>query len=436
MEQENLTAEQIAARMSERYADYGKSRGAPIDSVVVPQRLLLPSVDDPTIWGVRCRPGKEREIVFAITKRIEQRFDTPTPLRITSAFERGGTMAGYIYVEARTKADVKTAVDGIINVFVSREMVLVPIQEMPDLLRTQKSKTIDPGMWVRIKRGKYQGDLAYVEEVQENGLEVELKIVPREDYGANEDANASMLAGIATGAAAKRKRLGAFGKNLISSRPPPRLFNENEARKRHGRYLQQIDSLSSKKFQYQGNIYSGGYLIKMFKVQMLQTEDVNPTLEEVSKFTTGQDEGADTLDLQKLAATLKQTTADSYLPGDAVEIYSGEQRGVIGKAVSIRGEIVTLKVTDGDLKGQSVEAPVKDLRKRFREGDHVKVIGGSKFIDEVGMVVRIKDHRVTLLSDSNNAEITVFSKDLRAATDSSATQTGGKYDLHDLVQLE
>lgn len=252
----------------------------------------------------------------------------------------------------------------------------------------------------------------------------------------NDDLNAPMLSQ-AVGAAEKRKRQGAFGtKNVLGTRPPPNLFNESEARKRHARYLRQIDNLSSKRFEYQNNVYVGGFLMKAFKVQALQTEDVNPTLEEVSKFTHGAGDGSDTLDLQRLAATLKQTSADSFLPGDAVEIFSGEQRGLVGTTVSVRGEIVTLRVTQGELSDQAVDAPVKDLRKRFREGDHVKVIGGSKYVDEVGMIVLIKDNRVTLLVDATQEEITVFSKDLRAATDSSTTQAGSKYDLHDLVQLE
>ena len=52
------------------------------------------------------------------------------------------------------------------------------------------------------------------------------------------------------------------------------------------------------------------------------------------------------------------------------------------------------------------------------------------------MVVRVKDDRVTLLSDLSMQEITVFSKDLRAATDSGVAGGLGRYDIHDLVQLE
>jgi len=415
---------------------YGRTRVTQTDSVIVPQRLLLPSVDDPTIWGVRCKPGKEREVVFGIMKRIEERATSREPLAITAAFERGGTMTGFVYVEARKQADVMAACEGILNLYPRTKMVLVPINEMPDLLRTTKTKSLEPGMYVRIKRGKYQGDLAQVEEVEMNGLEVDLRIVPRLDYGLNEDVNAPMISNGAHGEAAKRKRQGNIGAKF-SQRPPQRLFSEVEARKKHNKYLQPVSSYNKKQFNYQNETYIGGFLTKAFKIQYLQTENVNPTLEEVTKFTAGAEDGTENLDLTALAATLKAgNAASSYLPGDMVEIYHGEQRGVSGRAVTVHGDIVTLRVVDGELRGQTIEAPVKGLRKKFREGDHVKVVGGSKYQDEVGMVVRIKDDRVTLLSDSNNQELTVFSKDLRAATDSGPAGVGSKYELYDLVQLE
>lgn len=432
--EENLNAEEQAALFKERY---GRNRAAAVNSVVLPQRLLLPSVDDPTIWGIKCKPGAEREIVFAITKRVEERMFSPNPINITAAFERGGTMAGYVYVEARKQVDVTLALEGVLNVYPRTKTILVPINEMPDLLRTRKTKSIEPGMYVRIKRGKYQGDLAQVDEVEANGLEVDVRLVPREDYGLAEDANAPMISNGPIGPGEKRKRQNNFGKSILATRPPQRLFSEMEAKKKHARHVQQISSYNKKQFNYMNNTYVNGFLVKMFKVQHLQTENVNPTLEEVTKFTAGAEDGTENLDLTALAATLKASNAgDNFLPGDMVEIYHGEQRGVSGKAVTVHGDIVTIKVLEGGMLGQTIDAPVKSLRKRFREGDHVKVIGGSKYQDEVGMVLRIKDDRVTLLSDANNQEITVFSRDLRAATDSGITASGSKFDLYDLVQLE
>ncbi|KAI9815987.1 MAG: transcription elongation factor spt5 [Pycnora praestabilis] len=431
----SLDAEKQAAALKERY---GRNRATTSDSVVVPKRLLLPSVQDPSIWATRCKPGKEKEVVFGIMKRVEERAHTRAPLSITSAFERGSTaMAGLIFVEARRSEDILTALDGLSNVFPRTMMKLIAIKEMPDLLRVMKTPGLEPGKWVRLKRGKYAGDLAQVDEVEQNGLEVTLRVVPRLDYGLNEDANAPMIDNGVRGEAQKRKRQGALGLNNPASKPPKRLFSEVEAKKKHLKYLQQVSTLDKRHWTYLGDTYVNGFLIKDFKIQHLQTEDVNPILEEVTPFTGSVEDGTENLDLATLSASLKASTSNNnYLPGDMVEVYTGEQQGVCGRTVSVQGDIVTMTVTEGELRTQTIEVPVKGLRKRFKEGDHVKVIGGSRFRDEVGMVVRIVDDKVTVLNDSGEQEIVVFSKDLREASDSGVPGGVGKYDLYDLVQID
>ena len=428
-----MDAEEQARKLKERY---GRRQTTASDAVTVPKRLLLPSVEDPSIWGVKCKPGKEREIVLSIMKRIEERVLTKNPLPIISAFERGGTMIGYVYVEARKQADITNALDGLSNVYPRTKMVLVPIKEMPDLLRVTKTEQLRPGGYVRLKRGKYAGDLAQIDDVETNGLEVSLRIVPRLDYGLNEDANAPMIDNGVKGDVQKRKRQNALGLTNPAARPPQRLFSDVEAKKKHSKYLQ-MSTLDRKSWTYLNETYMNGFLIKDFKIQHLTTQNVNPTLEEVTKFTAGAEDGTENLDLTALAASLRNNTGnDSYLPGDMVEVYEGEQQGVMGKAVSVRGDIVTMSVVTGELQGQRIEVPIKGLRKRFQEGDHVKVIGGSRYRDEVGMVVRIKEDTVTILSDLSMQEITVFSKDLREASDSGVAGGLGRYDIHDLVQLE
>jgi transcription elongation factor SPT5 len=432
----SLQAEQQAEEFRKRY---GRNRVTHAESVIVPQRLLVPDVNDPGIWSVKCKPGKEKEILFAIMKRVEERAHTRQPVQICSAFERGGTMTGHLYIEAEHQSNVMAALEGISNVYPRSQTILVPVKEREALLRTKKSKELELGAYVRVKRGKYAGDLAQVEEIEQNGLEVQVRLIPRLDYGLNEDLNAPMMEN-GTGGVIKRKRLGGAGggPNSVAVRPPARLFSEHEAQKKHMRYLNQVPPHDRNHWSYLGDIYEYGFLVKDYKLQLLQTEDVNPTLEEVTKFvsTSGED-GAENLDLSALAASIKDSSfTGSYLPGDTVEVYEGEQQGVYGKAVNVRGDIVKLRVLEGELKGQELEVPQKGLRKRFREGDHVKVIGGSRYKDEVGMVVKISQDRVSILSDLSMQEITVFSKDLREASDSGGAGSLGKYDLHDLVQLE
>lgn len=395
----------------------------------MPKRLLLPSVDDPSLWAVRCKEGKEREVVFAITKRIEERIGTKDELAITAAFERGGAQSiykGLIYVEAQRQTDILVALDGLLNVYPRTKMILVDIKDMPELFRVAKTPTLEPGAWVRLRRpAKHSGDLAQVVDVTENGLEARVRFIPRLDYGLRDEAVSSALA-----AAGKRKRGGMTG-----PRPPQRLFSEIEARKQHPRHMQ--GNLTTNTWTYMGEEFENGFQVKDVRIQQLIVADVNPTLEEVTKFASGAEDGTENLDLKALSASLKESSAlVAYLPGDIIEVYAGEQKGVVGRATNVQGDIVTINVTEGDLNGQTIEVPVKGLRKRFRVGDHVKVIGGSRFRDEVGTVVNIMDDRVTILTDQTNTEVTVFSKDLREASDIGGQGSLGQYSLHDLVQLD
>lgn len=178
-------------------------------------------------------------------------------------------------------------------------------------------------------------------------------------------------------------------------------------------------------------------MVKEVKINWVTAERVNPKMEELQYFTTQNADGSETLDLVAVQAAQKAAeTGASFASGDNVEIYTGEQRGIRGTTVTVTGEIVTLRVTEGELRGRKIDAPVKTLRKLFRDGDHVKVIGGSKYVDEVGLVTRIKNDKVTLLCDSTQEEITVFSKDLKRAADSATLGADSNFDLYDLVQIE
>ena len=423
-----MDAEKQAEILRQRYGNRRPAKGFG-DSAVVPKRLLLPSVDDPSLWAVRCKEGKEREVVFAIMKRIEERVGTNDELAITAAFERGGAQSiykGLIYVEALRQTDILIALDGLLNVYPRTKMILVDIKDMPELFRVAKTPTLEPGAWVRLRRpAKLSGDLAQVLDVTENGLEARVRFIPRLDYGLRDEAVSSALS-----LASKRKRPGMAG-----PRPPQRLFSEVEARKHHPRYIQGNPTTNT--WSYMGDEFENGFQVKDVRIQQLIVTDVNPTLEEVTKFASGAEDGTENLDLKALSASLKESsTLVTYLPGDIIEVYAGEQKGVVGKTTNVQGDIVTINVTEGDLEGQTIEVPVKGLRKRFRIGDHVKVIGGSRFRDEVGTVVNIVDDRVTLLTDQTNTEVTVFSKDLREASDIGGQGSLGQYSLHDLVQLD
>lgn len=425
-----MDAEKQAKILKERYSN---KRSQASGVVTLPKRLLLPTVEDPNIWALACKPGKEEEIVMQINRRVEERKGTANPMPIISALGRKIHCQGFIYVEARRLADVSHCIQGIDYVYPKKCTQLVEIKEMPQILRINKAKKLQSGDWVKIRRGKYKGDVAQVDDVEPNGLDASLRIVPRLDYGFNEDLNAPPVDGGLKGQMPKRKRQG----TKAAKRPPQRLFSEVDAKKKHLKFLKSNSSLGKRHWEYLGDTYINGYLIKDFKVAHLETDNVKPMLEEVAKFTASGQGETENLDLSSLLANARNNvTGESFMPGEMVEVYEGEQQGVYGKAISVHADIVTMHVTNGDLQGQNIDVPVKGLRKRFKAGDHVKVIGKNRYTDEVGMVLHVQDDKVTFLSDLGSQEITLFGKDLRETTDTGVAGGYGKYEIHCLVQIE
>jgi transcription elongation factor SPT5 len=424
---EQKGVEELAREFDERYKrrqTQGARRGG---AGAVP--LALPTVNDPMIWMCKVRPTKEREVVMAIQKRIDDKLRTKQPVHVYSAFERGptGPQSGYLYVEADTQQAMMDILEGITNVFLGSKPAAISVKERPDLLRKKKRAPLEVGKFVRMLRPPtYKGDLAKVVEVSTNGLDCSVQLVPRLDYGLNEDTNAA--------GDNKRKR-GFFGRQV--ERPPAKLFNEAEAKKRHMKHLNMTGSGNQRSYTYKGEDYQNGFLIKDVKVNWVSTERVNPKMEELQFFSIQNADGTETLDLLAVQAAQKAAdTGAAFASGDNVEIYTGEQKGIRGTTVTVIGDILTLRVTEGELRGRRIDAPVKTLRKLFREGDHVKVIGGSRYVDEVGLVTKIRDDKITLLSDSTQAEITVFSKDLKRAADFATVGADSNFDLYDLVQIE
>ncbi|KAI0292869.1 hypothetical protein BC826DRAFT_1017266 [Russula brevipes] len=383
----------------------------------VPQRLLMPSVQDANLWQVRCKPGREREIVFSLMRKSLDLEFSNRPLQILSAFERD-SLPGIIYVEARSQKQVSEACNGLVGIYPSRGVTLVPIDEMASLLLIKKQETtVNPGNWVRIKRGKYQGDLAQVVDITENGEEVGLKFIPRIDLNPKDDV-------VVDGK--KRKKTGLAAS--VGVRPPQRFFNYEEVVKRNQAYI------------FQSDTYKDGFIEKDFKLSAIVTENVNPTLDEITRFARGNQEGEgmeNTVDLSIIAEASRKAAIAVLQPGDHVEVFEGEQAGVHGIVESINLDVVTVNpVGTFDLEGQKVQVPARSVRKRFKPGDHVKVMSG-KNADESGLVVSVSGNIVTFLSDMSMQEISVFSKDLREAAEVGAgTNIVGNYELHDLVQLD
>ncbi|KAJ3361314.1 transcription elongation factor spt5 [Kappamyces sp. JEL0680] len=291
---------------------------------------------------------------------------------------------------------------------------LVPVGEMVDCLRVKaKEVEIKVGMWVRVKRGKYGGDLGQVLDVPESGENALVKLIPRLDYSRD-----SM---------SKRKK--------ADLKHPQKLFNINDVR--YGRHthsskreVQQVQG----GYTYQGEIFDReGYMEKTMKLSSIDYKNVNPTLEEITKFSAGAIvENSEDL---SLLASSNVAKAEDFQNGEKVIALSGQNKGMEGVVQSIENGIVTVLPDKNYGLKTTVQYNPAELAKRFVEGDHVKVVNGVHK-EKSGLVLTISNNVVTILSDSDTQTFDVFTKDLRQAIDvTSITPSTSQFDVHDLVQL-
>lgn len=295
-----------------------------------------------------------------------------------------------LFVEARSAAPVLGVLSGLVGAYLSTPPKLVPIEEMAPLLKIKKKdENIQPGMWVRMKRGKHAGDLAQVIDVDQitNGV-AGIKFIPRIDLTPREKR-------------ALREK-GSNGKALGgNARPPARLFAYDDVKKVYHRGL--IRQTATSSYLFDGDEFIDGFCFKDVKLNLISAEGVKPTLEEVSRFT-GEEGETSKMDLSAIADANRDIGASGLFPGDKVEVHEGEQSGLYGPVVTVTIDVIAIQAMNGDVRGQIIEVPSRSVRKRFEVGEHVKVLNGPNR-DASGMVVDVKNDVVTLMSDQGEQEV-------------------------------
>ena len=184
------------------------------------------------------------------------------PLQILSSFQRD-FLPGTIYIKVLSQKQVLESCNGLIDIFISCGINLVPIEEMVSQLQIRKQdQTMKPGRWVRIKCGKYQGNLAQVIDITENSEEVGLKFIPH--------INLSLKDNIAATVGGKKcKKVGiAVSMGMC---PPPHFFNYEEVVKV---YKRKMVLKWNQVYMFQNNTYKDGFIKKDFWLSVLQLNNV------------------------------------------------------------------------------------------------------------------------------------------------------------------
>jgi transcription elongation factor SPT5 len=385
-QREERSAIEIAQEYEQRYsrADYTMDARAPgLQDAELVKRMLMPSVEGPKLWSVACKAGKEFEILRVIFNRQLSSARQSANSTIYSAFARGD-LKGYIYVEAMNPALVQRALNGVQGVYLTK-MNLIPVQEMTYTLNVKEQKlNVRPNDWVRMKRGKYAGDLAQVIRLHESGETVVVRLIPRlglEDQ-EEEEGQAKEIKGT------KRKQ---------KTRPAQRLFDPDYVRKMDP--TKTVLPRPNGYYQIGPDLYKGGFLEKEVRIAYLATEGVNPTLDEISAFAnTADNNDEDHMNLAELVAPLLAAKKDrvvDYSLGDHVEVIEGGLKHATGIVRTINDDTALVDILTASSMATGTELPVSSLRKLFHTGDHVRVIHGI-YQDETGSVVKVKRKSVCL----------------------------------------
>ncbi|KAF7639746.1 Transcription elongation factor SPT5 [Meloidogyne graminicola] len=408
----DMTEEEMERYFQERHAAQVATHQGELDEDAyddITQNGLLPSTKDPNLWIVRCRLGEEKNSCLQLMRKYITFQTTEEPLQIKSIVVKEG-LKGMIYIEAFKKAHVAKAIEGIsaLNQF---QITMVPIKEMSDTLRVVKdTPTLKPGSYVRITRGIYKEDLAQVDLVDVAQNRAHLKVVPRIDYtrlrGAlkNQEENRPL----------RNKR-----------RPLPAPFDLDRIKAIGGEVTNDGDF-----YIFESSHYRRGFLYKAFPMNAIIVDGVRPSLTELERFQDS------TEDLKKeLESTHLREKKHNFSPGDNVEVTDGELANLRGKIQSIDGDKVVILPEHEDLN-ELLTLNAYELRKYFKAGDHVRVIGG-RYEGDTGLIVRVEDKMVIILSDLNMSEMKVLPKDVQLCAEvATGVERMGQYKYLDLVMLD
>ncbi|KAG6441108.1 hypothetical protein O3G_MSEX001682 [Manduca sexta] len=414
--------EEIEEYLRNKYADetaahrhFGEGGEEMSDEIT--QQTLLPGIKDPNLWMVKCRIGEEKATVLLLMRKFIAYQFSEEPFQIKSVVAPEG-VKGYIYIEAYKQTHVKAIINnvGTLRMGVWKQE-MVPIKEMTDVLRVVKEQSgLKPKQWVRLKRGLYKDDIAQVDYVDLAQNQVHLKLLPRIDYTRLRGALRTVQS---ESEAAKRKK---------KRRPAAKPFDPEAIRAIGGEVTSDGDFLI-----FEGNRYSRkGFLYKNFTMSAILAEGVKPTLTELERFEE-QPEGIDI----ELAAPAKDdpTSLHSFSMGDNVEVCSGDLANLQARIIAIDGSMITVMPKHDALKDPLVFKP-NELRKYFKQGDHVKVLAG-RYEGDTGLIVRVETHRVVLVSDLTMHELEVLPRDLQLCSDmATGVDSLGQFQWGDMVQLD
>ena len=422
------SAEEIAAEVEARYRSQARARvphremdiGDTGDYIAneVSQQSLLPSVHDPGIWLVRCKPGSEMTLVRSVMLKAFAQRQKDEPLKIKSVFS---TSKGYIYIEAIQEPYARDAIQGLRG-FNHGSFKKVPIQNMTALLSISvMKKPLKEGQLVRVKRGNLKGDLVKIVRVVDGGSKALIQAVPRLDF------NSKLKKDTSSGGKGK----GNVNDGIKIARPPQKLFDLEDA-KRAGMILERKKHHLTGEYYdcCNGEYFKDGFSYKEVNVEtFLNASNVKPTLEELQMFREKKDRTdpdfddatseissaqslmRDLAELQEMSSSNdNKTQVIPFRVDDLVQVIDGELRNMVGRILVVNEAAKSVKLRPiSGATNVEIDVEVSSLVKYIRPGAHVKAVAGI-FCGQTGRVVTVSmadgDHVAAIITDGVQSEIT------------------------------
>lgn len=219
-----------------------------------------------------------------------------------------------------------------------------------------------------------------------------------------------------------------MAKRSAKNRPPPLPFDIDRIKD-----LGAETSTDGDFIICEGQRFRRGLLYKVFPLNAVTNTGVNPNIDELRFF---QDKPTTDPDfLRELSRAKITDNLYTFAPGDYVEVAEGELINLKGKVKSVDKNEVIIIPEHRELN-ENLKFNASELRKCFKQGHHVRIIGGAHE-GLTGSVVKVEDQLVVVVSDLNYDEYKVRPHNLKLDTNvSSGVDQLGQYQFHDMVALD
>ncbi|OBZ68262.1 Transcription elongation factor SPT5 [Grifola frondosa] len=372
-------AEKIAQGIT---AKYGSDRLQYVEGKDTTPGALLPTISDPGVWSLKLPPGRERDAVLHLSEVIlglklwdmdgetddeddDERAELHTPqitlpVGLVSVFVEPRS-PGQLYVECFSRTTVEDLRRLLPTFYIYPGATLIEFEERIRVLerRTLDDVDINTVQWVRLRKGLYKSDVAYIADVSGTTMQLFDPVLIRGSYGAS-----SVI----------QKGEDFSFKN--------RIFNK------HG--LEELSvSLGDVEFGH----------ISLSATDIVPFFEANPQNDDLR------------IDIAKTARIVNHDALKTLAFGDRVRVYKGEQQGLFGYYHGSEGEKAALvQIEHGNLS-ESMRIPIDDLERYFKIGDAVRVRTG-RYGNRKGFVTRIENHSVYIVDEDADEHLQILALNL------------------------